>query len=108
MTRNDPTRRRVRELFRKFALTLGAALCLALAVGPSSAVAAGPTVPYALPVVLPATTVSPPVDAAAPYTPAVLSLIAQLEAPPMTLAKIQNVDTLLHDGVNTNWHHGPP
>src|SRR5215467_13601589 len=101
MTRIDRTRRRVREPFRRFVLTLGAALCLALAVGPSSAVAAGPTVPYALPVTLPATTVSPPVDSAAPYTPAVLSLVAQLEAPPLTLAKIQNASTLLHDGSNT-------
>jgi len=71
-----------------------------IALGLTSAVAAGSTVPYALPVALPASTTSPAVDAAAPYTPAVLSLIAQLEAPPLTLAKIQNASTLLHDGTN--------
>jgi len=36
-------------------------------------------VPYALPVQLPATTTSPAVASNAPYTPAVLNLIAQLE-----------------------------
>ena len=104
MTRNDRTRSRAREPFGKFMLACGAVLSIALALGLTSAVAAGPTVPYTLPVTLPATTVSPPVDAAAPYTPTVLSLIAQLEAPPLTLAKIQNASTLLHDGTNTTCH----
>jgi hypothetical protein len=99
MTRNDRTRRGAREPLGKLVLTLGAALCIALAFGLTSAFASG-TVPYTLPVTLPADTTSPPVDAPAPYTPAVLSLIAQLEAPPFTLAEIQNATTLLHDGQN--------
>ena len=32
------------------------------------------------------------------------SLIAQLEAPPLTLAEIQNASTLLHDGPNATCH----
>ena len=104
MTRNDRTRSRAREPLGKLVLACGAVLSTTLALGLTSAVAAGPTVPYALPVTLPATTTSPPVDAAAPYTPAVLSLIAQLEAPPLTLAKIQNASTLLHDGANATCH----
>ena len=52
-------------------------------VTPTSPYSGLPTpsdVPYSLPVTdLPGTTVSPPVAADAPYTPAVLNLIAQLE-----------------------------
>jgi hypothetical protein len=66
----------------------------------SLASAAADVVPYSVPVSLPATTVSPPVDAAAPYTPAVLSLISQLETPPFDAAEIANVTSLLHDGAN--------
>jgi beta-glucosidase len=92
----------------KVVLALCAALGAFLALGLSAAVAAGPNVPYDLPVTLPSSVSSPSVDATAPYTPAVLSVLAQLEAPPMTLAKIQNVDTLLHDGSNTTCHNVGP
>ena len=108
MTRPDRSRTRAHEPLGKLVLALGAVLCTALALGLTSAVAAGPNVPYDLPVALPSPETSPPVDAGAPYTPAVLSLIAQIEAPPITLAKIQNVDTELHDGTNTNCHNVGP
>ena len=108
MTRNERTRARAREPLGKLVLTLGATLCTTLALGLTSAVAAGPNVPYDLPVSLPSSATGPPVDAAAPYTPAVLNVLAQLEASPMTPAKIQNVDTLLHDGANTNCHNVGP
>src|SRR4029077_5480258 len=52
-----------------------------LALGVGLATAGDDLVPYSLPVTLPADQTAPPVDAAAPYTPAVLSLIAQLESP---------------------------
>jgi hypothetical protein len=62
-------------------VALGGAVIVALATGVSSAAPApaAPNVPYDLPVTLPGLKSSPPVDASAPYTPAVLSLIAQLE-----------------------------
>jgi len=68
-----------------------------------------PNVPYSLPVSLPAAKSSPSMDAAAPYTPAVLSLIAQLEpsANP-TLAQIQNADAALHDGASPDCHNVGP
>ena len=52
---------------------------------------------------------APTVDSAAPYTPAVLSLIAQLEptATP-TLAQVQNLGTLLHDGASPDCHNVGP
>lgn len=108
MARNHRTCHGAREPLGRLVLALGAILVTALALGLTSAVAAGPNVPYDLPAQLPSPATSPTVDAAAPYTPAVLSIIAQLEAPPITLAKIQNVDTLLHDGVNTNCHNVGP
>lgn len=63
-------------------------------------------VPYSLPVRLPAPASSPDVDAAAPYTPAVLSLIAQLEPDnPPTAAEITNADALLTGGTNGTCHN---
>jgi beta-glucosidase len=108
MARNDRTCRGAREPLGRLVLALGAMLFTGLALGLTSAVAAGPNVPYDLPVTLPSPETSPPVDASAPYTPAVLSILAQIEASPTTLAKIQNADTLLHDGVNTNCHNVGP
>jgi beta-glucosidase len=66
--------------------------------------------PYPLPVSLPsASAVSPSFDAAAPYTPAVLSLIAQLEPTnPPTLAQVQNLGTLVHDGASPDCHNVGP
>src|SRR5262249_7371354 len=87
-----------RPWMRRHALLGLAAAAVAALIG--LAPAAADVVPYTVPVKLPATTVSPSVDAAAPYTPAVLSLIAQLESPPFTLAEIQNATSLLHDGTN--------
>src|SRR5262245_58236227 len=61
----------------------------------SSASADAP--PYSMPVSLPAPTASPPLDAAAPYTPAVLSLIAQLEpSNPPAGGELSNADLMLH------------
>src|SRR4051794_7976320 len=71
--------------------------------------AAADTPPYTLPVSLPGSVNAPSVDASAPYTPAVLSLIAQLEptATP-TLAQVQNLGTLLHDGPSPDCHNVGP
>src|SRR5437660_5348790 len=86
---------------------LGRAAVLALALGIAPlASAVTPTaadtstnIPYSLPVQLPSAKSSPSVDAYAPYTPAVLSLIAQLEpSNPPTQAELANADALLHDG----------
>ena len=82
----------------KHALLGLAAAALTAMIG--LAPAAADVVPYKVPVTLQASTSSPSVDAAAPYTPAVLSLIAQLESPPLTAAEIQNATSLLHDGTN--------
>lgn len=68
-----------------------------------------PDVPYALPVKLPADTSSPPVAADAPYTPAVLSLIAQLEPDnPPTEAELANASILFHGGTNATCHNVGP
>ena len=54
-------------------------------------------VPYSLPVTTPADKTSPTVSAQAPYTPAVLNLIAQLEGTGTpTLAQLTNATILLH------------
>ena len=54
------------------------------------------TVPYSLPVVLPASVQSPPMDPRAPYTPTVVSLIKQLEAhTPPTPLELSNASALL-------------
>jgi beta-glucosidase len=63
-------------------------------------------VPYSLPVTLPKAGTSPVTDADAPYTPAVLSLIAQLEpSNPPTAAQIGNADQLLIGGTNSTCHN---
>ena len=60
-------------------------------------------VPYALPVTnLPSTTQSPSVAADAPYTPAVLNLIAQLEpSSPPTEAELANAVSMFAGGSNS-------
>jgi beta-glucosidase len=60
-------------------------------------------VPYTLPVTnLPSTTQSPSVAADAPYTPAVLNLIAQLEpSNPPTEAELANAVSMFAGGTNT-------
>src|SRR6476469_5634457 len=75
----------------------------------SLAPAAADTPPYTLPASLPGSVNAPSVDASAPYTPAVLSLIAQLEptATP-TLAQVQNLGTLIHDGASPDCHNVGP
>ncbi len=108
LTPTRGARRRTGKPFARLGLALGLTLCTALALGLSAAVAAGPNVPYDLPVTLPSAVTAPSVDATAPYTPAVLSLIAQMEASPLTLAQIQNADTLLHDGSNPSCHNVGP
>jgi beta-glucosidase len=66
-------------------------------------------VPYALPVQLPATKSSPAVGADAPYTPAVLNLISQLEPDnPPTEAELANASILFHGGTNTTCNNVGP
>ena len=101
-----PPARRSLGRVAKTLLALGATSVAAL-VGLSSAAADTP--PYSFPVSLPSSIVSPSFDAAAPYTPAVLSLIAQLEPTSTpTLAQVQNINTLLHDGPSPDCHNVGP
>jgi beta-glucosidase len=66
-------------------------------------------VPYALPVQLPAGISSPSVAADAPYTPAVLNLIAQLEPDnPPTEAELANASILFHGGTNATCNNVGP
>lgn len=66
-------------------------------------------VPYALPVQLPGDASSPAVAADAPYTPAVLNLIAQLEPDnPPTEAELANASILFHGGTNTTCNNVGP
>lgn len=90
--------------------TVLAAVSLGLGVSAASSPRAVPSnVPYALNAPLPSAKASPTVDAAAPYTPAVLSLIAQLEpSNPPTRAQLANADALLHDGTNSTCHNVGP
>jgi beta-glucosidase len=84
---------------------------LALGLGMSTAAPSSvpSNVPYSLDAPLPSTASSPSVDAAAPYTPAVLSLIAQLEpSNPPTQAQLANASALLHDGPNSTCHNVGP
>ena len=75
----------------------------------AAAVVTPANVPYALPVTLPKDGSSPTVASTAPYTPAVLSLIAQLlpDNPP-TAAELANASMLVHGGVNTSCHNVGP
>src|SRR5262245_21421059 len=95
-----------RTRLRRALLVLTAAAVTALMVMGS---AAADTPPYTLPVALPGSVNAPSVDSSAPYTPAVLSLIAQLEptATP-TLAQVQHLGTLLHDGASPDCHNVGP
>jgi beta-glucosidase len=102
------------------AVSLAIVLPLAVAAPAAANGAAGATsgggrtgtpsdVPYALPVKLPATSSSPPVAADAPYTPLVLSLIAQLEpSNPPTEAELANASILFHGGTNTTCNNVGP
>lgn len=64
------------------------------------------SVPYSLPVKLPKTTLSPKTAANAPYTPTVLSLIAQLEpSSSPTAAQIANADRMLVGGTVSTCHN---
>jgi beta-glucosidase len=66
-------------------------------------------VPYALPVKLPSTASSPAVASDAPYTPAVLNLIAQLEpSTPPTEAELANASILFHGGTNSTCNNVGP
>ena len=102
---------------RRFVLRIGlvsmvvAVASLALGLGMSAAAPSSvpSNVPYSLNAPLPSTASSPSVDAAAPYTPAVLSLIAQLEpSNPPTQAQLANASALLHDGPNSTCHNVGP
>ena len=98
---------------RRAAMVLIAAVVAALSLGLGISVAAPhdvpSNVPYDLGAPLPSDKTSPTVDAAAPYTPAVLSLIAQLEpSNPPTRAQLANADALLHDGPSPSCHNVGP
>src|SRR5262245_35751051 len=103
----QPVRRR--RTVRRSLCAVGGAVALVAAgliggtatAGQADPAPASANVPYTLPVSLPAAKNSPTMDAAAPYTPAVLSLIAQLELTSSpTQAQIQNAGSLLHDGAS--------
>lgn len=104
-----PRRRRALVVAGLMILVAGGLVAAGASPGQADPAPATANVPYALPVSLPAAKASPSVDAAAPYTPAVLSLIAQLEpsANP-TLAQIQNAGTALHDGASPDCHNVGP
>ena len=66
-------------------------------------------VPYSLPVHLPSAKDSPLVAADAPYTPAVMNLISQLEPDnPPTEAELANASILFHGGTNTTCNNVGP
>src|SRR5690348_6159336 len=82
------------RFWRMILLSLMMAL-FAIAPAPHQASAQGSNVPYALPVQIPNAKKSPPIDPAAPYTPLVLRLIAELEPNnPPTEAQLINMATI--------------
>ena len=105
---------RLRRPGLRIAFVSCAAVLAALSLGLGISAAASPravpsNIPYSLNAPLPSAKASPTVDAAAPYTPAVLSLIAQLEpSNPPTRAQLTNADALLHDGTNSTCHNVGP
>jgi hypothetical protein len=112
----------MRKLIRAGATALAAVAVLVCALSASSdarsnaarhpeatSVATPSNVPYALPVQIPGDQSSPAVSALAPYTPAVLNLIAQLESSnPPTEAQIANASILLHGGTNPTCNNVGP
>jgi beta-glucosidase len=89
--------------------TGGSGAAAAVAPGDLVRPSTPPDVPYALPVKLPSTRSSPSVAADAPYTPAVLNLIAQLEPDnPPTEAELANASILFHGGTNTTCNNVGP
>ncbi len=89
--------------------TVAAALSVGLGISAAASSSVPSNVPYNLNAPLPKESSSPTVNAAAPYTPAVLSLIAQLEpSNPATQAELANADLLLHDGPNSTCHNVGP
>ncbi len=89
--------------------TVAAALSVGLGISAAASSSVPSNVPYNLNAPLPKESSSPTVNAAAPYTPAVLSLIAQLEpSNPPTQAQLANADLLLHDGPNSTCHNVGP
>src|SRR5579862_6122417 len=83
---------------RLLSITTAGVLTTIAAVSVAQAPPAPSNVPYTLPVQLPGTVQSPSVAASAPYTPAILSLLAQLEPDnPPTFDELVNADNFLHD-----------
>lgn len=112
MRRSGRRTRGERAFFRAtfaFVITAAAALSIGLGVSGAAPPSTPANVPYDLTAPLPAAKDSPSVDASAPYTPAVLSLIAQLEpSNPPTQAQLANADALLHDGPSPSCHNVGP
>jgi beta-glucosidase len=76
--------------------TVGLFLLHSDAIAAQARSAVSPTVPYSVPVKIPAPRKSPPEDPAAPYTPTVVSLIRQLELHnPPTAAELARASILL-------------
>ncbi|HTX11006.1 MAG TPA: glycoside hydrolase family 3 C-terminal domain-containing protein [Solirubrobacteraceae bacterium] len=103
--------RRVPFVWKLITFGLAAAtLLLVNAPAAVSSTALPSDVPYALPVTaLPGATKSPTVAADAPYTPAVLNLIAQLEpGNHPTEAELANADALFHGGTNSTCYNVGP
>jgi beta-glucosidase len=100
------------KLLRAAAMTVAALLVTSAMVATSSAQSGDATpanLPYTLPVQLPGDTQSPSVSSQAPYTPAVLNLIAQLEpSSPPTESQIANATLLMHGGTNTTCNNVGP
>src|SRR4051812_146616 len=88
-------------------LGLATAACAAVVAWPAAAAADAP--PSRLPAALPGARQSPPVDASAPYTDTVKTLIAQLgPSTPPTRDEIANASKLLHDGPSGACHNVGP
>ena len=102
--------RRMRSARSAVLIVVFATIFLTLGLPSAAPSVAGVTnVPYSLPVVLPSPVAAPRVDAHAPYTPLVLSLIHQLEpSNPPTYAELANASLLLHDGPNSSCHNVGP
>ncbi len=124
MLRNQSSaRHKVRRRVTRAVLVVGAAgacaVSIAASTGTPAAADTSAFTPYTVPVtnaLLPAQGTSPSIDPAAPYTPVVVSLIAQLEggnpngtgASAPTVAELADAGTLLHDGSNPSCHNVGP
>jgi len=93
---DDPLALSTRTRFLRTASACWIGSVLAASLSAQSPLQSQRQVPYALPVSVPSSVVSPPEDAGAPYTPLVLNLIRQLERHnPPTREELENASLLL-------------